>query len=295
MNIQTRHIRSFVAVAELRSFARAAERVCVSQPALSQTILQLEQIVGFALFERTTRSVMLTEQGRQLLARAAALNDALTLFQDEAKRLQRAMKNVLRVGYMIGTAVEFIPGIVREFERVRPDATLRLQEFDFHDPTAGLRDGKVDCAIIRPPVGLEDIDMVDIVHERCVVCLPVGHLLCQKDAIFLADILDEPIIAAPGHGVWRDYWLASSFRVGRPAQVLFEAATVESELQAIATGRGISITAESTARFYARPGVVFMPIEDMPACSVSIGHLRKPGKLVTDFVGIAKKIVGNAA
>ena len=290
MNIQNRHIRSFVAVAELRSFARAAERVCVSQPALSQTILQLEEIVGFPLFERTTRSVLLTMQGEQLLVHARALNDALLRFQYEAKVMQRALKNTLRVGYMIGTAVEFIPRIVREFERMRPDANLQLEEFDFTDPTAGLRDGKVDCSIIRPPVGLDGITLVDIAHEKCVACLPEGHALCDKHELLVADILDDPIVAAPGPGVWRDYWLASSFRSDRPAQVLFEAATVESELQAVAAGRGISITAQSTARFYSRPGVVFKPITDMPECSVSIGYLGKPSKLVSDFVGVAKQV-----
>lgn len=290
MNILTRHIRSFVAVAELRSFARAAEQVCVSQPALSQTILQLEEIVGFPLFERTTRSVLLTRQGEQLLGIARAMNDALSRFKYEAQLLQRAMRNTLRVGYMIGTAVEFIPTIVREFERLQPDATLQLEEFDFTDPTAGLREGKVDCAIIRPPVGLDGITLVDIAHERCVACLPEGHRLAATPDLVVADILDEPIVAAPGPGVWRDYWLASSFRSERPAHVLFEAATVESELQAIAAGRGISITADSTARFYARPGVVFRPITDMPPCCISIGYPGVPSKLVSEFIAVARRV-----
>ena len=295
MNIQLRHIRCFIAVAEELSFARAARRLNVSQPALSQTILQLEDRLGFPLFERTTRNVALTAAGRRLMAQARALSHSLGAFEEEARSLQLSLKNQLRVGYMIGTAVQFIPEIVREFERLRPDASLHIEEFDFRDPTAGLKEGKVDCGIIRPPVGLEGIELVDIAHETCVVCLPAGHRLARKRTVLLDDILDEPIVAAPVPGIWRDYWLASSYRAGRPAKVAYEAATVESELQAVASGRGISITSESTASYYARPGVVFRPITDMQKCVIAIGHRGRPSKLVADFISVVRSVSASVA
>ena len=291
MNILFRHVRSFIAVAQERSFARAAERLNVSQPALSQTIIQLEENVGFPLFERTTRAVSLTASGEKLLARALVLNRSMDQFLDEARRLQQALKSELRVGFMIGTAVEFIPAIVREFERVRPDAILRLKEYDFSDPSAGLIAGEVDCGIIRPPIGAEHIDIVEIGHEKCVVCLPTGHPLTVKPTVLLDDILDEPIIAAPTPGIWRDYWLASDYRdSSRPPRVVLEVATVESELQAVAMGRGISITADSTARYYARPGVVFRDISDMRECVIGIGHRGTPSRLLADFIAIVKQV-----
>jgi DNA-binding transcriptional LysR family regulator len=290
MNIQVRHIHSFIAVANEKSFARAAEKLNVSQPALSQTIIQLEQTLGFPVFERTTRSVSLTPSGEKLLARARALSQSLEALYGEARSLQLALKNELRVGYMIGTAVQFIPAIVRAFERIRPGASLHLQEFDFSDPTAGLRDGKVDCGIIRPPIDLDGIDIVEIAREKCVACLPTGHRLSQQETVVLDDILDEPIIAAPVPGIWRDYWLANDYRVDRPAKVVFEAATVESELQAVASGRGISITADSTAQYYARPGVVFRPIVDMRECVIAIGYRGTPNKLVADFISVVNSV-----
>lgn len=290
MNIQIRHIRAFIAVADEKSFARAAERLNVSQPALSQTIIQFEETLGFPVFERTTRSVTLTQSGERLLARARTLNKDIDVFQGEARALQLTLKNRLRVGYMIGTAVQFIPAIIREFERIRPGASLDLQEFDFSDPTAGLRDGKVDCGIIRPPVDVDDIEIVAIAREKCVVCLPTGHRLAQQETVELDDILDEPIVAAPVPGVWRDYWLANDYRVDRPAKVVFEAATVESELQAVASGRGISITADSTAQYYARPGVVFRPIVDMRECVIAIGYRGQPNRLVADFISVVNRV-----
>lgn len=290
MNVRLRYIRAFVAVAQQRSFARAAERLNVSQPALSQTIIQFEEIIGFPLFDRTTRSVSLTHNGERLYTKALQLTQMTESFQAEVRMLQLSMKNELRVGFMIGTAVELIPAIVREFERRRPGARLVLSEFDFNDPTAGLREHKVDCGIFRPPVELSDIETVELARENCVVCLPLGHGLAQRNVVAVADILEEPIVAAPVPGVWRDYWLANAYRNGKAANVVFEAATVESELQAVATGKGISITAESTAKYYARPGIVFRPVVDMEKCVVAVGYRGKLTGPMSDFISAATAI-----
>lgn len=292
MNLQFRHIRSFIAVASEGNFARAAKRLHVSQPALSQTVIQFEQDIGFPVFERTTRSVVLTVAGRQVLAQALKLEKAIDAFHGELHSIRSALTGTLRVGFMIGTAVQFLPEIVREFEKLRPNAQLQLEEFNFSDPSAGLRDGKVDCGIIRPPVGVDDIEIVAIAREKCVVCLPSIHRLTGATSVTLADILDEPIIAAPGGGIWRDYWIANDHRQGRPANVSFEVATVESELQAVASGKGISITSESTAHYYARPGVVFRPIDDMPECVMAVGFRPTPNSLVADFIQVAKFVAG---
>src|ERR1700722_3986342 len=290
MNVQIRHIRSFIAVALEKSFARGASRLNVSQPALSQTIMQFQQEVGFPLFERTTRSVALTPAGERGLARAVELRGPKDLFQNEVRAMQVAVRNELRVGFMIGTAVEFLPAIVREFEKLNPQAAIRLQEFDFSDPSAGLSTGEVDCGIIRPPGGVDDIKIVEIAREKCVVCLPSGHRLVQKRSVRLDDILDEPIVASTTRGIWRDYWLANEYRRNRPANVSFEASTVESELQAVASGRGISITAESTAKYYLRPGVVFRPIADMRECVMAVGYRRMENTLVGEFIAVAKRV-----
>ncbi len=290
MNVQLRHLHAFIAVAHERSFARAAEFLHVSQPALSQTIIQFEENIGFAVFERTTRSVKLTHSGESLLAKALAAKKSADQVHEEIRRIQIALHSELRVGFMIGTAIEFIPAIVREFERVRPGAILRLKEYDFTDPSAGLKNGEVDCGIFRPPLDMDEIEVTEIANEKCVVCLPTGHRLATKQSVILDDILGEPIIAAPIPGIWRDYWLATEHRNNHPANVVLEVSTVESELQAVATGRGISITAESTARFYARPGVVFRDISNMRNCTIAIGSRNPASKLAADFISVVKQV-----
>ncbi|RJG40373.1 LysR family transcriptional regulator [Mesorhizobium sp. DCY119] len=287
MNIQLRHIRCLLAVASEKNFARAAERLAVSQPALSQTIMQLEATLGFEIFERTTRSVSLTKDGAILCEYAHKLNRSMETFHKEVKALQLSIHNFLRVGYLIGTAVEFIPKITQEFERRRPNATLEFVEYDFTNPDAGLSTELVDCSIFRPPVDTPGIHIVEIAREKCVACLPDGHPLSLQDTVQVEQLLDEPFIAAPGNGVWRDYWLASQYRQGKPARVVFEAATVDSELQAVALRKGISITAESTARFYARPGVTFRKISNMDDCIIAIGHRQPANPLIKELIDVA--------
>ena len=290
MNIQIRHVRSFIAVAAERSYARAAKLLGVSQPALSQTIMQLEETLGFAVFERTTRSVNLTKNGEVLLEKAAKLNRAIDGFYAEAEILKLSATNKVRLGYLIGTAVELMPDIAREFEQRRPNATLELVEFDFNHPDAGLAAHQVDCGIIRPPIDVTDIEIVELAREKCVVCLPAGHRLAKQETVAVGQIIDETFIAAPGKGVWRDYWLANQHRNGLPPKVSFEAATYDSELQAVATRKGISITAESTAKYYARPGVVFKPLHDMAECVIAIGFRDSSNPLVRELIDIVKQV-----
>lgn len=294
MNIQLRHIRCLLAVASEKSFARAAEKLAVSQPALSQTIIQLEETLGFEIFQRTTRSVTLTKNGEALRDYAQKFNRATEAFHKEVKALQLSIHNSLRVGYLIGTAVELIPEITQEFERRRPNATLEFVEFDFNNPDGGLATEGVDCSIFRPPVDTQDIQVVEIAREKCVACLPQGHPLSLQETVQVEQLLDEPFIAAPGGGVWRDYWLAGHHRHGREARVVFEAATVDSELQAVALRKGISITAESTARYYARPGVVFRTITDMDDCIVAIGYKREANPLIREFIDVARAVARRA-
>ena len=293
--IQFRHVRSFVAVVEEKSFTSAARRLCVSQPALSQTIRQLEQIVGVPLLSRTTRHVEPTASGRIVLERCLTLQGEMDVFFRGLASLHKAARNEIDVGYLIGTGVEYMPGIVREFERVRPSASLRFVEFDFFRPDAGLATDSVDCAIIRPPIDVDDIRIEELGRERCVACLPAGHPLAHEATIRVDQLIRENFVAAPAHGTWRDYWLAGEHRCGRPANVVFEAATLDSELQAVATGRGISITAESTAKYYGRPGIVFRPITDMARCSIAVGYRDAGNPLVRDLVAVARSVARRCA
>lgn len=289
-SLQLRHIRSFLAVAEKKSFIDASRELGVSQPALSQTIQHFEKVLAVRLFERTTRNVELTEIGAELFKKSGDLDLAIKQYFHELETLRNGARAKIKVGYLIGTGVQFIPASARRFEEKYPGASVELVEFDFNRPDAGLRGGEVDCAIVRPPIDIQDVELETLMHEKCVVCLPEHHSLCEFDTLTLNQIKNVPVVSALGAGVWRDYWLASDLLNGETLNVVFEVATLDSELLAVATQKGISITAESTAKYYARPGVTFRSLSDFPDCKISVGFRTDGHPRVADFVRIIRDV-----
>jgi DNA-binding transcriptional LysR family regulator len=105
--------------------------------------------------------------------------------------------------------------------------------------------------------------------------------------VSIHELLDEPIVAAPGCGIWRDYWLACAYREERLPNVAHEAPTFESEFQAVASGKGISITPIAARRFYARPRLAFPRIEDTPLCRVSVALPNPASALARELTQVA--------
>lgn len=269
-NVGLRHLRSFVVLADELHFARAAARMHISQPALSQTLKQLERSTGLQLLQRTTRRVELTPDGRAFRDDAVRVLEQFDMLMERARATAGGRRGTLRVGYTIGAAVDLVPRVLRAYGRECPEVRVETNEFDFSEPAAGLDDGRTDIAIVRPPIDVDGVQLLTLTHEPRVACVADSHRLADRQEISVNDVLDEPIIAAPGEGAWREYWLCSEYRHGQPAPVVGEAATFEAELQAVASGRGISVTAEAAARFYARPGLRFPRIADIPPCEVAI-------------------------
>jgi DNA-binding transcriptional LysR family regulator len=286
-NVGLRHLRAFVVLAEELHFARAAVRLHMSQPALSQTIRQLERGTGLRLLIRTTRHVELTAEGADVRDAALEVLAQFDQLMQRARETAAGSRGQLCVGYIIGAAVDIVPRLLRLHAGRCPDVVVRTTEFDFSQPAVGLDDGRSHVAIIRPPIDLPGAELMTLVSEPRVACLPESHPLAGRLQVSIQELLDEPIIAAPGEGPWRDYWLCCEYRDGAPPPVVDEAATFEAEFQAVASGRGISITAEAAARFYARPGLRFPRIADIPPCEVAVALPPDPTPAARAFAEIA--------
>ena len=288
--INGRHLQAFLVLAEELHFGRAAERLHLAQPGLTQTVRQLELELGVRLFDRTTRRVQLSPAGLALHADAARAFDGLQALSELARRLAKGEAGTLRIGYMIGAGIDVMPSLFTRFSEAYPLVALETTEYDFSDPTAGLLSGAVDVAVIRPPVDSELIEIQVLAEEPRVVSLPEDHPLAGRETVAIREILDEPIIAAPrSAGRWRDYWLAVDHRDGVPPVVAAEAATREAELQAVAMGRGISITSGAAARYYERPGICFVEIADLAPCVVALAWRRDtPSPFVDNLREVAR-------
>jgi DNA-binding transcriptional LysR family regulator len=283
MNVEMRHLRAFVALAEELHFGRASQRLYLTQPALSQTLRQLEASVGGRLVERTTRSVALTANGLAFLADARAVIAAYDGALARAARAARQEQGILRVGYQIGAALEIAPIVLRAYAERYPSVSVELQEFDFGEPFAGLDVGLVDVAFVKMPLEDERLAYEFLEHETIFAGLAPQHPLAQRTSIAIAEILDDPIVAAPrAAGPWRDFWLAMEYRGGKAPKVVLEAANFDSELQAVAVGKAITITSLATTKYYARPGVVFVPIHDLPPVTVVLAWFADATSQLTE-------------
>jgi DNA-binding transcriptional LysR family regulator len=289
MNVELRHLRAFVAVAEAANFTRAAEKLMIAQPSLSYTIRQLEAQLGFRLFARTTRSTALTPAGELFLGEARAVLERLERAVDVARRMAGGEAGTLRVGYLIGAAVDLVPEILRVFGEQFPDVQVDLVEYDFAGPGCGIDTGETDVAILRPPTDVPGVTTRTLLREGCLACVPQHHELAAEPEVTVARLLAEPIVAAPGAGAWRDSWILTGLRE-QPARVVYEAATFEAELQAVALGRGLSIVPASAARFYARPGVRFVPVADLPECEVAVAYRTDAPPAARNFAELAVRI-----
>ncbi|KAF4410763.1 MULTISPECIES: LysR family transcriptional regulator [Streptomyces] len=298
MDIDTRLLRYFAAVAEQGNLTGAAERLYVSQPALTKQIKQLETRVGTALFVRSRNGMALTEAGRALAERVPGLLAGWDLALRETRATASRAARVLRVGFLASAANEATQRIIAEFTRRRPGWRAEMRQASWANPSAGVADGEADVALVRLPFPGQDALRVTVLftEPRC-VALPEAHPLAARDVIPFRELWDEPFVAAPAEtGAWRDYWLAAGEREGRPVRVGAVTDQPDEWLSAIANGYGIALAPESAARFYARPGVVYRPVTGVAPSRVGVA--RDPADddtpAVRDFVRCCVAVASTA-
>lgn len=291
MALEIRQLRYVLAVADQENFSRAAERLGIAQPALSQQILKVERELGFDLFLRHPRGASVTEAGEAFLADARAAVAAFDEAVDRAGRRARGETGRLTVGFTAAAALELTPLILSAFSERYPKVDVRLRESTFADSSGGLASGSSDVAFVRLPLPAELWYEV-LGEEPRVVALPETHRLARRESVTVGEILDEPLVGAPAaDDDWQRFWLLSDYRDGRPASIVAEADSHEAELQIVASGRAISVTCAASSRYYKRPGIVFVPITDVSPSHVVVAYQAgEPEPLVQNFVRLAAEV-----
>ncbi|MET8796086.1 LysR family transcriptional regulator [Nocardia sp. NPDC004568] len=262
MDVDTRLLRYFAAVAAEGTLTRAAARLYVSQPALTKQIRQLENLLGVELFVRSRAGMALTVAGEELAARVPALLTEWDLAFRETRQAAGRAARMLRVGFLASAANEATPRIIAEFARRQPGWRVDMRQASWGDPTGGLADGEVDIALLRLPFpGQDRLRVRELFSEPRWVALASAHPLAERESIDFAELLDEPFVAAPAEtGAWRDFWLVVAERAGRAPRIGAVTEQPDAWLSAIANGYGIALAPESSARFYARPGITYRPV-----------------------------------
>jgi len=198
--MELRHLRYFVAVAEECHFGRAAERLHIAQPPLSQQIRQLEAELGVQLLTRSTRRVELTPAGARYLERARTILAGVDAAGEEAALVADGRTGRVAIGFTGSATYELLPRLSRTLRLQLPNLELDLRgELLTPSQVTGLLDRTLDVGFLRPPVRVPEIDLHPLRREPLVVVLPESHPQAAQTQVRLTDLAEEPFISYPSH------------------------------------------------------------------------------------------------
>jgi DNA-binding transcriptional LysR family regulator len=287
MDVHGRDLRYFVAVAEELHFTRAAERLFISQPALSKQIRMLERQLGAPLFDRGRDGVRLTPVGKALLPHARRVLAAWDIGWAEVERARSSQRSILVAGMSTSPGRGgLLPAIRSRFTELHPEATVQLRQIGWNDSTAGLAERAVDVAFVWLP--LPDpgrYRWIVVAEEPRLVAMADSHPLAGHDVIEFAELMDEPFLALPPDaGPLRDYWLALDARDGRLPRIGAEIASTDETYEALVDGRGVCLVAAGNAPLITLGGVTTRPVHGISPSQLALAwHADDSRPLVLDY------------
>jgi DNA-binding transcriptional LysR family regulator len=291
--VELRQLRYFVAVAEELHFRRAAARLHISQPPLSQQIAALEQELGVRLLERTRRRVELTPAGETFLRDARAILAEVDVAMSTARAIDAGQAGVLRVGFVGSALLSIVPATVQRFRRARPGVEVELRERSTVEALRALTTGVVDVALVRPPIEPDETHHTELVmRERTVAAIPTGHELARLRRIPLARLAPEPLVLfpraqAPG---FHDLLIGELSATGKSPHVVQYAPEMLTIIGLVAAGIGVSPVPASVAHL-ALDGVTYRPLSGAPDTElVAVTRAAEEAPLARAFVAEAHAI-----
>ncbi|ONI77065.1 hypothetical protein ALI144C_33740 [Actinosynnema sp. ALI-1.44] len=293
MDVDTRVLRYFVAVAECLSFTEAANRLYVAQPSLSRQIKQLEARLGTDLFVRASSAITLTRAGEALLD---AARQQLSGWQHTLRLVRTAAaaeSNVVRVGFVATGGGALARQARAVFTERYPDATIAPKRFDWGGEAQALRDGLADIAFVWLPADLTGLRSRVVADEQRWVAMRSSHPLARQDKIRIDDLRDEPLmwtrVASPE---WVDWWAVNPRPDGSTAVWGRENDNVEEMLEHVATATsGVCIGPESMASYYTHPDLTWRPLVDVDPLRIALAWPEDSASpLVARFAEIASAL-----
>ncbi len=291
--MELRHLRYFVAVAEERHFGRAAERVGIGQPPLSQQIQALERELGTQLIRRIPRNIELTDAGEVLLREAR-----LILAQTEhaiacVGRASRGELGKLRIGLTPDASFNsFVTEAMDAFHKLYPDILIALTESDSAALFHALAEGDIDVAFTPPPVSDDRIALDELFEEALMVALPVSHALASLPALSMKSLADQAFVLIPRAlaPAAYDCLIAACKDAGFSPRIVQEAPQMATAINLVAVGVGLTVVPASLRHVH--PGeVVYLPVDDaVLSARICLASRRgEPAVPVRNFVKLARK------
>lgn len=290
--MELRHLHYFIAVAEELHFSRAADRLNMAQPPLSQQIRQLEAELGFQLFHRTKRRVQLTEAGQTFLSEARQVLHTLDQAIQIGRQSSRGEVGQLTIGFVSSAAYNVLPPFLKTFRRQVPGVTLELRELTTREQLQAVLAGQLDVGIARPPVEAAELETAVIFREPLMLALPESHKLQKRVKVPMRSLIQEPFIlfprsAAPG---LYDPIMSLCLKAGFSPQVVQEAIQMQTIVSLVAAEMGVAIVPWSLQNLQ-RQGVVYKPIRDpTPKVEIVLIWRKNPTPTVQQFLEVASRV-----
>lgn len=285
--METRHLKYFIAVAEERHFGRAALRLHMAQPPLSQQIRQLEELLGTPLLVRTTRKVDLTPAGQVLLDRGRALLQELDALVEDVQQVGAGATGVIRVGFTGTATYRLMPGIVQAARRTLPGLRITVQgEMLTPQMEAALEEGRLDVAVLRPPVRSDEIALRLLEQDQLVAALPADSPLAERGTLDITELSAEDFIGYPSYSAVSSISVEACRKAGFQPRLVQEAKETSTLLSLVAAGMGVALV-PMTSRMFSFQGVVFRPLRNPPPVDLAVAWNRNnETPLVRNFLAL---------
>ncbi|MEY4042789.1 MAG: hypothetical protein RL529_356 [Actinomycetota bacterium] len=271
--MEIRQLRLFIAVAEELHFGRAADRLHMAQPPLSQQIRILEKELGVELFKRTTRSVEITSAGEALLVHARSVIEAVREAEYAAKASGAGMYGRVRIGFAGAATRHLLPQLAREVKSRHPNIELELKGNLYANAAQeALARGDIDLGFVRLPYSLPGLSYRAIEDENLVCVLPAEHELATREFVEVAELADQPFVTFPrdSGSTLRSITNKVCWDHGFTPRVVQEAPDSYTIHAMVAAGQGVSLAFSSTTNI-SQPGVVYLPLKgDIPTLQSAI-------------------------
>jgi DNA-binding transcriptional LysR family regulator len=265
--MELRHLRYFVAVAEAENVSRAALKLHVSQPALSRQIRDLEEELGFALLERSAKSVRLTDAGKTFQSEARAVLQRVEDAVKTARAVATGGRGELHVGYAPSLTVRILPPTLRAFQAGLPDARVLLHDLSTEEMLARLRDGALQIAfLVRPTRAmLRGLRFEELLRDSLCLAVAPKHPFARRRTVKLTELVREPLIAysRKEYPEYHELLVEYFATIKSKPQVAEEHDGIASLIAAVEAGGGVALVSESVACL-AGPRLKLIPISPAP-------------------------------
>lgn len=274
--MELRHLRYFLAVAEELHFGRAAARVHIAQPPLSQQIRQLEEELGVQLFKRTRRMVELTDAGKVFQKESYKVLESVERGIAKARLAGRGEAGWLSVGFIGSSTYIVLPAILREFQRKYPDIELVLQEIESSEQNKALQDGRIHISIARFPKPDPELIFESIYREELIGAISTNHPLSKRKLLTLSEVANEPFILFPNQpSAHAENTLQIFANAHLSPQIVQTVGEMHTALGLVAAGIGTTLV-PSSMKNTQREGITYINLKkSAPVLDLMMGYRKK--------------------